>query len=61
VRLVVGTGRAAGHPLLVGASAGYGLGGLAERAALLGGSLDAGPAPGGFVVRLHVPLAPRAS
>jgi signal transduction histidine kinase len=34
---------------------GHGLHGLAERAALLGGQLDAGPAEDGFRVRLEVP------
>lgn len=35
--------------------AGYGLRGMRERAELLGGALDAGPAEEGFVVRLRVP------
>ena len=40
----------------LGASgAGYGLLGMRERAELLGGALDAGPAEEGFVVRLRVP------
>lgn len=40
----------------LGASgAGYGLMGMRERAELLGGALDAGPAEEGFVVRLRVP------
>jgi signal transduction histidine kinase len=40
----------------LGASgAGYGLKGMRERAELLGGALDAGPAEEGFVVRLRVP------
>ncbi|WP_223188103.1 sensor histidine kinase [Streptomyces sp. CBMA29] len=34
---------------------GYGLLGMRERAELLGGALDAGPAEEGFVVRLRVP------
>jgi signal transduction histidine kinase len=34
---------------------GYGLLGMRERAELLGGALDAGPAEDGFVVRLRVP------
>jgi signal transduction histidine kinase len=34
---------------------GYGLVGMRERAELLGGALDAGPAEEGFVVRLRVP------
>lgn len=40
----------------LGASGGgYGLRGMRERAELLGGALDAGPAEEGFVVRLRVP------
>ncbi|MFI0537899.1 sensor histidine kinase [Streptomyces sp. WSLK1-3] len=35
---------------------GYGLVGMRERAELLGGSLDAGPDDGGFVVTLKVPV-----
>jgi signal transduction histidine kinase len=34
---------------------GYGLIGMRERAELLGGTLEAGPAEEGFVVRLRVP------
>jgi signal transduction histidine kinase len=34
---------------------GYGLSGIRERAALVGGSLEAGPIEGGFRVRLRVP------
>ncbi|NGO76648.1 sensor histidine kinase [Streptomyces sp. YC504] len=43
---------------LAASGSGYGLLGMRERAELLGGSLDAGPAEdadGGFVVRLRVP------
>jgi signal transduction histidine kinase len=40
---------------LEGSGAGYGLRGMRERAELLGGALDAGPAEEGFVVRLRVP------
>jgi signal transduction histidine kinase len=39
-------------------SGGYGLAGLAERAALAGGRLDAGPTAGGWRVALTVPLPP---
>jgi signal transduction histidine kinase len=47
---------AAAPGALAGTGGGYGLTGLAERAALLGGTLDAGPAPeGGWVVRLALP------
>ncbi|MEF3117750.1 sensor histidine kinase [Streptomyces chrestomyceticus] len=35
---------------------GYGLLGMRERAELLGGTLDSGPAEEGFVVRLRVPV-----
>jgi signal transduction histidine kinase len=35
---------------------GYGLTGMSERARLLGGELDAGPAAGGFRVALRLPL-----
>jgi signal transduction histidine kinase len=40
---------------LEASGAGYGLRGMRERAELLGGALDAGPAEEGFVVRLRVP------
>jgi signal transduction histidine kinase len=40
---------------------GYGLTGMRERVALLGGSLSAGPAPnGGFVVSAVLPLGETA-
>jgi len=49
-----GTGPA--HP--VGESGGTGLGGIAERVAMLGGTLSAGPAPDhGFRVEVVLPLA----
>ena len=39
-------------------AAGYGLVGMAERARLLGGTLDAGPAPaGGWLVEAKLPVA----
>lgn len=44
-----------GTPKPALASGGYGLDGIRERAALLGGSLEAGPTEGGFRVRLRVP------
>jgi signal transduction histidine kinase len=37
-------------------SGGYGLAGLAERAALLDGRLDAGPTPDGWRVALTMPI-----
>ena len=37
---------------------GYGLTGLRERAELLGGSLRAGPDPGGWTVELRLPVSP---
>jgi signal transduction histidine kinase len=37
-------------------SGGYGLAGLAERAALVGGRLDAGPTPDGWRVVLTMPV-----
>jgi signal transduction histidine kinase len=49
-------------PELVDGQPGYGLVGMAERSAALGGRLDAGPRPGGgFRVRAWLPAAGRAS
>jgi signal transduction histidine kinase len=48
-------GRAPVDNSLEASGAGYGLLGMRERAELLGGALDAGPAEEGFVVRLRVP------
>jgi signal transduction histidine kinase len=40
------------------AAGGHGITGMRERAALYGGTLDAGPSPGhGFTVRAHLPLS----
>jgi signal transduction histidine kinase len=40
-----------------GGGGGHGLTGLRERVALVGGSVDSGPRPGGgFVVRAHLPI-----
>ena len=47
--------RGAGEP--VGGSSGHGIAGMRERAALHGGSVEAGAVPdGGFVVRATIPL-----
>jgi signal transduction histidine kinase len=41
---------------------GYGLAGMAERSAAVGGSLEAGPRPGGgFRVRARLPVAGAAT
>ena len=42
-----------------GAPEGYGLVGMRERAAAVGGALEAGPAPGGWSVRCVAPLQAR--
>ena len=53
-------GRGAGA--VNGASGGHGIAGMRERAALHGGSVDAGPGPeGGFTVHAHLPLAAEAA
>ncbi|HEV8164017.1 MAG TPA: hypothetical protein VGR74_06155, partial [Actinomycetota bacterium] len=42
-----------------GRSAGHGIPGMRERVALYGGTLDAGPLPGGgFRVAAHLPVEP---
>lgn len=48
------------QPLVDGTTrTGRGLAGMRERAAMYGGSIDAGPGPaGGYVVRVHIPLEP---
>ncbi|MGH3320296.1 MAG: sensor histidine kinase [Streptosporangiaceae bacterium] len=52
---VTDTGDGAGQGPMATAGTGYGLAGIRERAELLGGSLDAGRADGGFLVRLRIP------
>ena len=46
----------AGSPTLSTTGAGYGLQGIGERVALLGGRMEAGPTPGGWRVSAGVPL-----
>lgn len=41
-----------------GLSSGHGLVGLNERVELVGGSLETGPTPDGFLVRAHLPTSP---
>jgi len=58
VRLVVtddGAGSGAPSPELAAAGSGYGLSAMRERAELLGGTVQAGPADGGFRVELALP------
>ncbi|MFB4282905.1 sensor histidine kinase [Nonomuraea sp. MTCD27] len=60
LRITNGPGTAPGER--AGRGAGQGLVGMRERAALLGGTLDAGPlASGGFEVRATLPIAERES
>ena len=48
-----------GHGTGTGRTDGHGIAGMRERAALYGGSLDAGPLPGGgFRVAAHLPVEP---
>jgi signal transduction histidine kinase len=48
-----------GPPKAAVSSGGHGLLGMAERAAALGGTCEAGPAADGWRVRVSLPLAPR--
>jgi signal transduction histidine kinase len=57
LRVANGPGVPSG-PARVGHGTGHGLAGMREWVALLGGSLSAGPAPGGgFVVSAVLPLS----
>lgn len=56
VSLAVENGCARGSPTLRHSEAGYGLQGIAERLALLGGQMEAGPTPGGWRVTATIPL-----
>ncbi|WP_430333363.1 sensor histidine kinase [Rhodococcus sp. ACT016] len=59
--IVVRNGPAAAPGQPVESSGGSGIGGMRERAAAVGGTLDTRPLPdGGFEVRAHIPAAPLA-
>jgi signal transduction histidine kinase len=55
-----GTSRGTGQPSARANGSGHGIAGMTERAAALGGSLEAGPRPeGGFGVRAWLPARRR--
>jgi signal transduction histidine kinase len=61
VSVVIRNASAPASPALDGSGSGYGLQGIAERLALLGGSMEAGPTPEGWQVRATVPAVAVAS
>jgi signal transduction histidine kinase len=60
VRLTVENAGAAGSAALRHSGGGYGIQGIAERLALLGGEVEAGPVPDGWRVSATVPLGAAA-
>jgi signal transduction histidine kinase len=55
---IADTGRGGSPDAMPTSAAGRGLIGMRERAALVGGVLEAGPGGGGYVVRALLPIAP---
>jgi signal transduction histidine kinase len=55
VALSVDNDRTSASPLLAATGAGYGLRGISERVALIGGRVEAGPSPSGWRVAAEVP------
>lgn len=55
VTIMVTNGPGIGERPLAASGAGYGLTGLRERAELAGGTLDAGPAGGGWRLSVRIP------
>ena len=60
VSVVIDNVRAPGSSALQDSGGGYGLQGIAERLALLGGQMEAGPTPEGWQVAASIPTAPVA-
>ena len=60
VSVVIDNVRAPGSSALQDSGGGYGLQGIAERLALLGGHMEAGPTPAGWQVAATIPSAPVA-